>query len=99
VAQASETPIVAVRANVDVFWRNVQLRQNLADNVLLAQDAGVRKKCEFAALRVESDATPGEFFVFGFGNLSVLDEFSPEINVAEFVNSEVAVTACLGERC
>jgi hypothetical protein len=99
VAQTAETPIMAVRAHVDVFRRNIQLRQNLADNADLAEDALVCEKREFAALRVVGNATPWEFLILAVGNLSALGEFSPEINVAALVNSEVAITTCLGERC
>src|SRR5579862_9755263 len=99
VAQTAETPIVAVRTRLGVFRRNVQPRQNLPDNVLLAEDALVCEKREFAALRVVSHTTPGEFFVFAVGSLPTPRKFCPVINMAALMNCEVAVPPCSGERC
>ena len=93
-----ETSVMTVCAHFGVLWRNVQLRQNLADNALLAQDAVVSEKREFAAFRVVGNASPWEFLILGVGNLSVLDEFCPVINVAALVNSKIAVTAGIVER-
>ena len=98
-AQATETHIVTVRTHLNVFRRNVQPRQNLPDNVLSAEDATVCEKREFTALRVVGNASSGELLVFGIGNLFVLHEFGPIINVAALVNLEFAVMTGLGERC
>jgi hypothetical protein len=99
VAQTEETTIVGVSAHFDIFRQNVQLRQNLAHNVLLAKDAGVSEKREFAALRVISHAAPWEFLILGVGDLPTPRKFCPVIDVPALVNCEVGITTCSGKRC
>ena len=98
-AQAAETPIVAVRADYGVFWRDVQLRENLAYNFFLAEDAAVSENPEFIALWVIRNPASGEFLIFAVGNLPAFHKVCPVVNVAALENSKFSVVSRLGQRC
>jgi hypothetical protein len=99
VTQTAEALIVAVGANPGLLQRNLQPRQNLADDDLAPQNTSIREKHEFAGLDVVSDSTSWELLIFGVGYRATPYQFCPVFNMAALVNCEVAVTTSLGERC
>jgi hypothetical protein len=77
---------MTIEANFGIFDRNAEPSKNLGNNVLSVQDTFVRQQPKFAARRVVSYATSGEFLIFAMRNLSTLQEFCPKRNMVSFVD-------------
>src|ERR1022692_3203300 len=79
--------------------RQLQFRHDLANHVLVSENATVGEERESPGLCVVHDATAWELFVFRFsGNLAAQPPLFPNIDVAPRIGQEIAVVLGCSQR-